>query len=150
MPTAGGRATGATASEIAAMSVGYTSAVPMPSATAAMAAVAGSEHRERDRLHQHAGGDQRLAADAIGPVAGPDLSRAPGRRVEPGDEPDVRCGCPVGGEEERHDTPGERVVQIVREARLRARPERGVAEGRLGEGAAKWRRAVLGVRGARL
>jgi hypothetical protein len=56
----------------------------------------------------------------------------------------------VGREEERHDPPGERVVQVVREARLRARPERGVAERRLGKRAAKRRRAVLGVLGARL
>ena len=40
------------------------------------------EDAQRRRLHEHAGDDQGLAPEPIGEVPGPDLARAPHRRVE--------------------------------------------------------------------
>ena len=83
-------------------------------------AVADREQRERDGLHEHAGDDERLAPDAVGPVAGRDLADAPDARVDGSDEADLGGARSLGGEKERNETPGEPVIEVVDESRLRA------------------------------
>src|SRR3712207_6141360 len=97
-------------------------------------AIRGGQQGERCGLEQHAPDDERLASGAVGPVSGPDLSDAPDSGVEPSDEPYVARGCAVCDKEERHDAPGESVVEVVDQSRLRARSQRWVAKARLREG----------------
>ena len=49
---------------------------------------------------------------------------APYARVERGDEADVADAGAVGGEEQRHEAPGEAVVEVVDQAGLRAGAQR--------------------------
>ena len=59
-----------------------------------------------------------LAAYAVGPVPGPDLADTPDGRIEAGDQPDLADARSLGGEEERRDTPRQRVIQVVDQAGL--------------------------------
>ncbi len=56
-----------------------------------------------------------------------DLRDAPDGRVERGDQADLADAGAVGGEEERNEAPGEGVVEVVDQAGLRARAQRGLA-----------------------
>jgi hypothetical protein len=94
-------------------------------------------------LQEHAGDDERFASDAIGPVPGPDLAGAPDGRVEGGDEADRSDAGAVGGEEQWDEPPGERVVEVVDQAGLRARSQRGRAPGRVGERPAQRRGRLI-------
>src|SRR5207248_9152958 len=62
-------------------------------------------------LSPHPRGDQPLAADAIGQRAGDELTGAPHRRIEGGENPNSGDGEAPAGEEDREDAPGQPVVQ---------------------------------------
>src|SRR5579883_3212962 len=64
-------------------------------------------------LSQHPGGDQVFATDAVGPPPGEQLTEAPDRGVERGEYADRRDGLAAGGEQQREDAPGQRVVEVV-------------------------------------
>jgi hypothetical protein len=71
------------------------------------------DEHEPGGLHDHAGDDQRCAADAVGEVAGRDLPDPPQDRVQPLDQPDDREPEPVIGEQQREHTPRQAVVEVV-------------------------------------
>ena len=72
-------------------------------------AAAGDEERERARLDEHPGDDQRLAAGVVGEPAGRELAGAPDRRVDGGDDADL-------GRRSRRWRPG-RAARVPRRAR---------------------------------
>ena len=76
-------------------------------------------------------------------MPGPDLPDAPDGGVDAGDEPDLADARAVGGEEQRHQAPGERVVEVVDQSGLRARAQRRLAPARVGERLAERRRALV-------
>jgi hypothetical protein len=68
-------------------------------------AARGGEQCQRGGLGEHSGDDQRLAAHAVGPVAGADLRGRPDSRVEAGDQSDLGSRGAIGGEEQRQHPP---------------------------------------------
>src|SRR5207248_6521175 len=82
---------------------------------------------ESERLDEHAGDDQRLAPDAVGPSACDDLADAPDGGIERGDEADLADTRSASGEVQRYEAPGEGVIEVVDQARLRARAQRRLA-----------------------
>ena len=79
-----------------------------------------------------------------------ELAGAPDGRVDGRDDADLGHARAVRGEVERRESPGERVVQVVDEAGLRAGAQHRVAEGRASEGGAKAARDSRLVHGALL
>ena len=86
------------------------------------------EQREGTCLDEHPGDDQRFAAGVVGEPAGQQLPGAPDGGVDGGDGSDLGDAGTVCGEVERDEPPGERVVEVVNEARLRARAQHRVRE----------------------
>ena len=84
-------------------------------------------------LDEHAGDDERLAADPVGPGAGDQLPEAPDGRVEGGEDADAADGQAGGGEQEREQAPGEAVVEVVHQPGLAGRGQRRFAHAGLGE-----------------
>src|ERR1700716_3329877 len=117
---------------MAAMSVGYTSAVPTPKTTAAPAARA-AENDGRGGVDDHPRHDERLSPDAVGPVAGANLPEAPHRRVQAGNQPHLSGACSVRDQEQGDDAPGKRVVEVVDQPRLRTGAQCRLAVGGVGE-----------------
>ena len=80
-------------------------------------------------------------------MAGGDLRDAPHARIHGRHEPDLGDARTVRGEEQRDESPGEPVVEVVDEARLRARAKRGHAVRGLRERGAqsRWRGGGAGV-----
>src|SRR5256885_441870 len=76
---------------------------------------------EGDSLGEHAGGDEVFAAGAVGQPASEGLSEAPDGRVEGGEYADAGEGKSVGGVQEREDSPGEGIVEVVDHAGLAGR-----------------------------
>jgi hypothetical protein len=64
-------------------------------------------------LRPISGSDQPLAADPVGQSAGEELADTPHRRVEGGEDPDLRDRQSGAREEDRKDAPGEAVVEVV-------------------------------------
>ena len=99
----------------------------------------GDEQAERGRLDEHAADDQRFATGVVGEPAGCELASAPDERVDGGDNGDLAHAGAMGGEVERRQAPGERVVEVVDQAGLAAGAEDRVVHARIHEGAAKTR-----------
>ena len=66
-----------------------------------------------------------------------ELADAPDGRVDGGDDADLGGARAVGGEVERRETPGERVVEVVDEPCLRAGAQHGIAVVSRGERCAR-------------
>jgi hypothetical protein len=109
-------------------------------------AAAERQQRERTGLHEHAGDDQGLASGGVRPVPGGDLGDAPHAGIDRGDQSDLRGAGAVRGEEQRHEPPGEAVVEVVDQAGLRAGAQRGDAVGGAGERLAQPRWVAVGRR----
>src|SRR6266536_1333073 len=62
-------------------------------------------------------------------MPGPDLPHPPHRWIEPRDQADLGGTRAVCGEEQRYESPRERVIEVVDQPRLRAGAKRRLAVG---------------------
>ena len=91
------------------------------------------DQREGEGLEPHARDDQPLPAPPVGQGAGEQLPDAPHGRVERGQDADPADRQSGGGEQDREQTPGEAVVEVVHQSGLAGRGQGGLLEAGLHE-----------------
>ena len=91
------------------------------------------DHSERGRLDGQPARDQALAAHSIGKCARAHLAGSPHKRIESDKRADLHQGQSPLSEEQRKQSPGHSVVEVVRQSRGTTGGKRALTKARFGE-----------------